>query len=143
MKIIIFRLNQEEYGVEIDRVRSIERISHITRIPNMESYIKGVINLRGIVTPIIDLRTRFGVSSAEENDSTRVIIISVKDIEIGMIVDAANEVIEIDENRIEPPPKATGDINVEYIRGVIKVDDRLLILLHLQKVLNIHDKEAL
>ncbi|OEF96287.1 chemotaxis protein CheW [Desulfuribacillus alkaliarsenatis] len=141
MKIIIFKLNDEEYGVEIDQVRSIERVSHVTRIPNMADFIKGVINLRGIVTPIIDLRTRFGIEAINDSDNTRVIIISVKDIEIGLVVDAANEVIEIDENRIEPAPKVIGSVEAEFIRGVIKVENRLLILLHLQKVLNLQEKE--
>lgn len=139
MKVIIFRLNQEEYGIEIDQVRSIERVSHVTRIPNTSDFIKGVINLRGIVTPIVDLRTRFGIEPIDNTDNTRVIIINVKDIEIGLIVDAANEVIEIEENRIEPAPKVIGDVEAEFIRGVIKVENRLLILLHLQKVLNMQE----
>jgi len=139
MKVIIFRLNDEEYGIEIDQVRSIERVSHITRIPNTSSYIKGVINLRGIVTPIVDLRNRFGIEAIEDSDNTRVIIICVKDIEIGLIVDAANEVIEIEETKIEPPPKVIGDVEAEFIRGVIKVGNRLLILLHLHKVLNLQE----
>jgi purine-binding chemotaxis protein CheW len=139
MKVIIFRLNDEEYGLEIDQVRSIERVSHITRIPNTSSYIKGVINLRGIVTPIVDLRNRFDIESIEDSDNTRVIIICVNDIEIGIIVDAANEVIELEETNIEPPPKVIGDVEAEFIRGVIKVGNRLLILLHLHKVLNLQE----
>ncbi|OEH84623.1 chemotaxis protein CheW [Desulfuribacillus stibiiarsenatis] len=139
MKVIIFRLKNEEYGVEIDQVRSIERLSHITRIPNTADFVKGVINLRGIVTPIIDLRKRFHIDHVEDNDQTRVIIISVKDVEIGLIVDAANEVIEIQESKIEPPPKVIDSVEAEYIRGVIKVENRLLILLHLHKVLTIQE----
>lgn len=136
IKVIVFRLKDEEYGVEVNQVKSIERLEHITRVPRTPHFIKGVINMRGIVTPIVDLRRRFGIEEAEYNEATRVIIVAVDEIEVGLIVDSANDVIDIPINAIEPPPEVVGGIEAVYLRGVAKLDRRLLILLNLDKVLN-------
>lgn len=136
MKVIVFRLGDEEYGVDVDQVRSIERLQHITRVPRTASFIKGVINLRGVVTPIIDLRTRFDLEELEPTDSTRIIIVAVDEIEVGLIVDAANDVIDIHQDIVEPPPEVVGGIEAAYLRGIAKLDNRLLILLNLDKVLS-------
>ncbi len=136
IKVIVFQLKDEEYGVEVNQVRSIERMQHITRVPRTPDFVKGVINLRGVVTPIIELRNRFGIDEVESNDSTRIIIVAVGDMEVGLIVDAANDVVDIPNDIIEPPPEVVGGIEVEYLRGVAKMEKRLLILLNLAKVLN-------
>lgn len=136
VKVIVFELRDEEYGVPVQQVGSIERMQHITRVPRTASFVKGVINLRGVVTPIIDLRKRFGIEESEYNESTRIIIVYIGDLEVGLIVDAANDVIDINQDAIEPPPEVIGTLEVEYIRGVAKLDKRLLILLNLQKVLS-------
>ncbi|GAA0365221.1 chemotaxis protein CheW [Bacillus horti] len=136
MKVIVFRLKDEEYGVEVQQVRSIERIQHITKVPKTPAFVKGVINLRGVVTPIINLRSRFEIEEEEYTDSTRMIIVAINDMEVGLIVDAANDVIDIPVSEIEPPPEVVGGIEADYLRGVAKLDDRLLILLNLDKVLN-------
>lgn len=136
IKVIIFRLKNEEYGVDVSQVKSIERMERITRVPNTAPFVKGVINLRGVVIPIIDLRNRFGIEHLEYNDSTRIVIVNVDDVEVGLIVDAANDVIDIPVNSIEPPPKAVGGVESKYLRGVAKLSNRLLILLNLDKVLN-------
>lgn len=136
VKVIVFQLKDEEYGVEVDQVRSIERMQHITRVPKTPGFVKGVINLRGVVTPIIDLRKRFGIEEIETNDTTRIIIVAVENIEVGLIVDAANDVVDIPNNVIEPPPVVVGGIEADYLRGVAKMDRRLLILLNLDKALN-------
>ncbi|WP_096189105.1 chemotaxis protein CheW [Evansella halocellulosilytica] len=148
LKVIVFQLKDEEYGVEVEQVKSIERVQHITRVPNTPPFVKGVINLRGVVTPIIDLRSRFGIEPAEETNATRIIIISYEEMEVGLIVDAANDVIDIRGEAIEPPPEVVGGLEADYIRGVAKLDKRLLILLNLDKVLNhqeineLHEIEA-
>lgn len=134
-KVIIFQLNDEEYAVSVQQVGSIERIEPITRVPQTADFVKGVINLRGIVTPIIDLRIRFGLQETEFTESSRIIIVYLDDMEVGLIVDAANDVIDIPENAIEPAPEVIGSVDVDYIDGVAKLDNRLLILLNLQKVL--------
>lgn len=136
IKVIIFRLKNEEYGVDVNQVKSIERMERITRVPNTPPFVKGVINLRGVVIPIIDLRNRFGIELLEYNDSTRIVIVNVDDVEVGLIVDAANDVIDIPVNAIEPPPKVVGGVESKYLRGVAKLSNRLLILLNLDKVLN-------
>ncbi len=136
IKVIVFQLKDEEYGVEVSQVRSIERMQHITRVPRTPDFVKGVINLRGVVTPIIELRNRFGIDVVENTDSTRIIIVAVGDMEVGLIVDAANDVVDIPNDVIEPPPEVVGGIEADYLRGVAKMDKRLLILLNLEKVLN-------
>lgn len=136
VKVIVFRLRDEEYGVEVSQVKSIEKLEHITRVPRTPKFVKGVINLRGVVTPIIDLRNRFGLEEAAYTESTRIIIVAVGELEVGLIVDAANDVIDIPVDAIEPPPEVVGGVEAAYLRGVAKLEKRLLILLNLDKVLN-------
>lgn len=136
IKIIVFQLKEKEYAIPVEQVRSIEKIQHITRVPGTASYIKGVINLRGVVTPIIDLRIRFGLDQIDYQDHTRIIIAVLDDIEVGLIVDAANDVMDIKEDAIEPPPEIVSGTEADYINGVVKIGRRLLILLDLEKVLN-------
>lgn len=136
LKVIVFQLKDEEYGIPVQQVQSIERMMHITRVPKVAKFVKGVMNLRGVVTPIIDLRKRFGIDEVQYTESTRIIIAGVNDMEVGLIVDAANDVIDIPEGAIEPPPQVVGSVEVEYLNGVAKLDRRLLILLNLDKVLN-------
>ena len=135
MKVIVFRLRDEEYGVDVNQVRSIERMQHITRVPRTPSFVKGVINLRGVVTPIINLRSRFDLEEEAYTENTRIIIVAVGEMEVGLIVDAANDVIDVPHNIIEPPPEVVGGIEANYLRGVAKLEKRLLILLNLDKVL--------
>src|SRR5690554_7567014 len=142
-KVIVFQLKDEEYGVEIEQVRSIERVLHITRVPRTPDFVKGVINLRGVVTPIIDLRSRFGIEEQDETDSTRVIIVTVNGMDVGLVVDAANDVIDIPAGTVEPPPEVVGGLEADYIRGVAKLEKRLLILLNLDKVLNAQEFEEI
>ncbi|WRP08826.1 chemotaxis protein CheW [Rossellomorea aquimaris] len=135
LKLIVFQLVDKEYAIPVDQVRSIEKLEHITRVPRTPSYVKGVINLRGVVTPIIDLRSRFDLSSSEPTESTRVIIVGLDDKEVGLIVDAANDVLDVEREMIEPSPEVVGVVEAEYIGGVVKQNKRLLILLHLDKIL--------
>lgn len=136
VKVIVFQLGEKEYAIPVNQVQGIEKAMHITRVPKTPSYVKGVINLRGVVTPIIDLRDRFNVKSMVENDDTRIIIISLDDMEVGFIVDAANDVMDIPTSSIEPQPEVVGSFEEEFISGVAKTDKRLLILLNLEKVLH-------
>ncbi|MEN2464552.1 chemotaxis protein CheW [Ornithinibacillus sp. FSL M8-0202] len=134
-KVIVFQLKDEEFAVSVQQIGSIERIQTITRVPNTAHFVKGVINLRGVVTPIIDLRSRLGIEEAEYTESTRIIIVNLEDMEVGLIVDAANDVIDISTETIEPAPEVIGAVNADYIEGVAKLENRLLILLDLRKVL--------
>lgn len=142
-KVIVFYLNDEEYAVPVEQVGIIERMQSITRVPQVEDFVLGVINLRGIVTPVIDLKARFGLEKTEITNATRIIIVYVDEIEVGLIVDEAKDVIDIPENEIEPPPEVVGAVNVDYIDGVAKVEDRLLIILNLEKVLSNDEVDGL
>ncbi|GEL06678.1 chemotaxis protein CheW [Salisediminibacterium halotolerans] len=143
VKVIVFLLKDEEYGVEVEQVRSIERLEHVTRVPSTPDFVEGVINLRGVVTPIIDLRKRFGIEEAPHSESTRVIIVTVNQMDVGLVVDSANDVIDIARDAVEPPPEVVGGLEAEYIRGVAKLEKRLLILLNLEKVLNPNELQEL
>ncbi|MFS0727862.1 chemotaxis protein CheW [Paenibacillus sp. 1P07SE] len=137
LKVIVFALASEEYGIEVDKVRTIERMMPITRVPKTLDFIKGVINLRGVVIPVIDMRGRFGLSETEPTENSRIIIVAVNELEVGFIVDAANDVIDIDSDTIDSPPEVVGGIKAKYLRGVAKLGDgRLLVMLNLSEVLN-------
>ncbi|WP_042348893.1 chemotaxis protein CheW [Bacillus massiliigorillae] len=134
MKVIVFQLKEKEYAIPVSQVRAIEKVLHITRVPNAVHYVKGVINLRGVVTPIIDLRARFNLDE-EYSDGTRIIIVSLDDLEVGLVVDAANDVIDIPSENIEPQPGVVGTDEADFITGVAKLEKRLLILIDLEKIL--------
>lgn len=135
-KVIVFRLDGEEFAVSVRQVGSIERIMPITRVPGTPPFIKGVTNLRGVVTPVIDLKSRFRNQTTKFTDSSRIIIIYLDELTVGIIVDEANDVIDIPEQTIEPQPEVINSVEADYISGVAKIDKRLLILLDLEKVLN-------
>lgn len=135
MKVIVFQLLDMEYAISVDVVQSIEKVLSITRVPKTPAYVKGVINLRGIVTPIVDLRERFGLISKEMDDSTRIIIVTLDEYDVGLVVDAANDVLDIPVNAIEPQPQVVGSVESDFISGVAKVEKHLLVMLNLDKVL--------
>ncbi|WP_082051176.1 chemotaxis protein CheW [Rossellomorea aquimaris] len=135
LKLIVFQLVDKEYAIPVNQVRSIEKLPYITRVPGTASYVTGVINLRGVVTPIIDLRSRFDLPSSDSTESTRVIIVGLEDKEVGLIVDSANDVLDVAREMIEPPPEVVGIVEAEYIGGVVRQSKRLMILLHLDKIL--------
>ncbi|ALS27569.1 chemotaxis protein CheW [Paenibacillus sp. 32O-W] len=136
LKVIVFALANEEYGIEVDKVRTVERMAPITRVPKTPPFVKGVMNLRGVVVPVIDLKGRFGLKETEPTEQSRIIVVAVNDMEVGFIVDAANDVTDIDEDAIDQPPEVVGGIKAKYLRGIAKLDDRLLIMLNLSEVLN-------
>ncbi|MFP7169147.1 chemotaxis protein CheW [Terribacillus sp. 7520-G] len=143
VKVIVFQLKNEEYAVPVTQVGSIEKMEHITRVPNTEDFIKGVINMRGVVTPIVDLRSRLGLEETPVDENTRIIIVDLDETSIGLIVDAANDVVDIPVNKIEKAPRVIGAIDIDYIDGVVNLEDRLVILLDLRKVLKFHEIEAI
>src|SRR5690554_2800288 len=137
LKVIVFTLGDESYGVEVDKVRTIERMMPMTRVPKTPPFVKGVINLRGVVVPVIDLRGRFGIEETQHTENTRNIIVNVNDIEVGLIVDSASDVINLDSDLIEDPPEVVGGIKAKYLQGVAKLENNeLLIMLNLTEVLN-------
>jgi len=135
-QLVSFRLGVEEYGVSIMKVQEIIRMQEITKVPQMPDFIEGIINLRGNVIPIIDLRKRFGLSCAEKTIDSRIVVVSVRERIVGIIVDGVSEVLRLSEEQIEPPPPAVSTAGREYIKGVGKLEKRLLILLDIDKILS-------
>ncbi|MFJ7469036.1 chemotaxis protein CheW [Peribacillus frigoritolerans] len=141
MKVIVFQIKDKEYAIPVDKVSGIEKLLHITRVPKALKFVKGVINLRGVITPIIDLRVRFDFEEVEYDESTRIIIVLLDDMEVGLIVDSANDVLDIPVESIEPQPEVVGHLASEYISGVAKIDKRLLVLINLEKALSLEMTE--
>ncbi len=135
MQIVSFRLAQEEYGIEITKVQEIILMGEITRVPQTPPYIKGLINLRSTVIPIVDLRQRFGLPQEEASDETRIMVVNVSGRTIGIIVDGVSEVLRISRDQIAPPPPTVAGLGREYLTGLVKLEKRLLILLDIDKIL--------
>ncbi len=137
-KYLTFCLAGEEYGLEILKVREIIGIMDITAIPQVPPDVKGVINLRGKVIPVIDLRLKFGMEPAEYTDQTCIVVVDVGAL-VGVIVDTVQEVLDIDENQIDPPPPLGACVDTTFILGMGKVKDDVKILLEIDKVLGSDD----
>lgn len=136
MQIIVFAVAAERYGVDVAQVRSIERVPSISRVPRTLPFIKGVINLRGTVTPVMDLRGRFGFPDTEYGEDSRIVVVEVDQTTIGLIVDAVMDVTTLDASAIQPPPALVGGVQAVYLNGVAQTADGLLILLNLERVLS-------
>jgi purine-binding chemotaxis protein CheW len=143
MQLVSFRLLQEEYGIEITRVQEIILMGEITRIPQTPNYIKGLINLRSTVIPIVDLRLRFGLPSQEPTDETRIMVVNMSGKTIGIIVDAVSEVLRISNDQISPPPPTVTGLGRDYLTGLVNLDDRLLILLNIDQLFGEEESSAL
>lgn len=137
---VIFKLAEESYGIAIGHVKLIEKPSQFTRVPNAPDYVKGVINLRGEVITVLDLRKRFELSEMEDDSNARIIILNFEELVIGFYVDASSEVLEINQEDIDNPPSTTNSEKENFISGVGKNDGRLILLLDLEKVLGLHEK---
>jgi purine-binding chemotaxis protein CheW len=139
MQLVSFRLAQEEYGIEITKVQEIILMGEITRVPQTPPYIKGLINLRSTVIPIVDLRLRFGLAHQEPTDDTRIMVVNVSGKTIGIIVDAVSEVLRIAHDQIAPPPPTVSGLGRDYLTGLVRLENRLLILLQIDKLLSEED----
>ncbi len=135
MQLVSFRLAQEEYGIEITKVQEIILMGEITRVPQTPPYIKGLINLRSTVIPIVDLRLRFGLQPEAQTDETRIMVVNVRQKTVGIIVDAVSEVLRIAKEQIAPPPPTVAGLGRDYLTGLVKLENRLLILLEIDKIL--------
>ena len=142
LQLVSFRLASEEYGIEITKVREIILMGEITRVPQTPEYIKGLINLRSTVIPIVDLRLRFELPQEKVSDETRIMVVNVAGKTIGIIVDAVNEVLRVSQKQIAPPPPTVAGLRREYLTGLVKLDKRLLILLDIDKILGEDATEA-
>lgn len=141
--LVTFKIGEEEFGVDILSVETIIRMMEITKIPKAPGFVEGVINLRGMIIPIIDFRKRFNMQPRDEGKDTRIIVTNVNNKQMGFIVDSVSEVIRLPVSAIEPPPPIVSGIEAEYIDGVGKLDDRLLILINIEKLFSEEDKKIL
>ena len=133
-QLVTFFLGEEVYGIDILAVQEIIRMQSITEIPRTADYVEGVINLRGKVIPIIDLRKRFSLTISEETKDTRIVVVEIENKVIGMIVDGVSKVLRLSASLVEPPSPIIGGVDSNYIRGVGKIDDQLVVLLDLTKI---------
>jgi purine-binding chemotaxis protein CheW len=130
-----FFLEGEEYGVDVRQVQEIRRLSEITTVPRAPGYIRGVINLRGRILPVLDLKRKLGLGEVEAGRATRIVVVRVGERLLGLLVDGASQVLKVAVSRIEPPPEEVVERGGDYIRGVAKLDDRLIILVDLERLL--------
>ncbi len=142
-QFISFSVGDEEYGLELLRVKEVIRVREITWLPKAPSFVKGIINLRGDVIPIIDLRDKFGLEAKEATAMTRVIVVEVEGKLMGMVVDSASQVVRIPADQIDPPPPVLGGFTQEFITGVGKIDDKLIILLNSDAILTAEERTQL
>ena len=142
-QIVIFELGSEHFGADIATVESIIKIQPITQLPHAPSFVEGVTNLRGKVLPVIDLRKRFGLPVQETDKNGRIIVVSVDQMEVGMIVDEVSEVLTLPEGAVEAAPAIATTIDSSFIKGIAKLDQRLVILLDLTHVLSTKEQAQL
>jgi purine-binding chemotaxis protein CheW len=135
-KFLTFFLSGEEYGIEILSVHEIIGMLPITGVPGTPGYICGIVNLRGKIIPIVDLRRKFGMESKEQTAETCIIVVHVQGVEVGIVVDRVSEVLRIDEKDIEPPPSFGKDVNTDFILGIGKSLAKVKILLNIDRVLS-------
>jgi len=134
-----FKIGDEEYGIEIMYVIEVIGIQKITEVPDMPIFVKGVINLRGQVIPVMNVRSRFGMEEHEYDERTCIVVVTIKDSAIGLVVDMVSDVIDIPEANVDPPPKISRKPGNRFIKGLGKIDNQVKILLDVQKLL--YDEE--
>ncbi len=140
VQVVVFQVADEHYAVDISGVREILRLPEITKVPHSPEFVDGVINPRGTVIPVIDLHKRFGIEERESTNDTRVMVLNVSDSLVGAIVDSVSEVMTFTDEQIEPVDRLSVTISAEYITGVAKMEDRLVILLDYEKVLGASER---
>jgi len=144
LQLVVFNSGSEEFGVEIMNVQEIIRMTNITKIPQAPEYIRGIINLRGRIIVVINLNVVMGMGSKEQTENTRIIVANIGETVMGFVVDSVSEVIRLQEKNVEPAPAVIASkIGTEYVLGVGKLDNRLLILLNLNKILGANELHSI
>lgn len=143
LQLVSFKIGEEEFGIDILKVQEINRMMQITKVPNSPDFIDGVVNLRGRIIPVIDLRTRLNMPRIEHDNRTRIIVVDLNGVTVGFIVDEVSEVLRIPKSITEPPPAMVAGIDSDYITAVGKLEDRLLILLDLEKIFSLDESNKL
>ncbi len=143
LQLVSFKIGNEEFGVDILKVQEINRMLTITQVPNAPDFVEGVVNLRGKIIPVVNLRKRLNMPPIENDSKTRIIVVEIQENTVGFIVDEVKEVLRIPKSITEPAPSMIAGIKTEYITAVGKLEDRLLILLDLEKILSSEEVEKL
>src|SRR3972149_6999515 len=141
-QLVVFDLVPEAYGVDIGAVREIIRVQEITHVPNAPDFVEGVINLRGKVIPVVDLRKRFGIAPVDQTNDSRIVVVDIAGEDIGVMVDGVTEVLRIAEDTVETASSIITTAHSYYILGIAKLGERLIILLDLEKTLSQREKAA-
>ncbi|MBN2556941.1 MAG: purine-binding chemotaxis protein CheW [Anaerolineales bacterium] len=139
-QLVVFQLSSEQYAMSIAAVEGIIKMQSITRVPHAPACVEGVTNLRGEVLPVIDLRKRFELEMTAASEDTRIIVVELNGEKAGMVVDGVSEVIKIPEEAIEPPAAIVSGVDTAFIRGIATIEDRLIILVDLEKVLSLEEQ---
>jgi purine-binding chemotaxis protein CheW len=142
-QLVVFELANELYGVNIAAVESIIKMQVITQLPHTPSYVKGVTNLRGSVLPVIDLRARFGLERREDSKQTRIMIVTLGNVKAGIVVDGVSEVLRISDETLEPLPAMLNTVDAAFLKGIARLENRLIILLELGRVLNLDEQKSI
>jgi purine-binding chemotaxis protein CheW len=140
-QIVVFELDNEHFGLDISVVEGIIKMQSITKMPQAPYYIEGITNLRGVVVPVMDLRRRFGLETKAWNKDTRIVVVYMNGMKVGMIVDSVSQVLRIQDEQIEPPPPMVTVGASTANRGIAKLENRLVILLDLSRVLSLEEQE--
>ena len=143
LQLVSFKIGDAEFGVDILRVQEINKMMELTVVPNTASFIEGVVNLRGRIIPVLNLRSRLGLEVKKYDSETRIIVVDLEDKTIGFIVDEVKEVLRIPKSITEQPPEIVSGVDSDYITAIGKLEDRLLILLDLTKILSNEEKKEL
>lgn len=143
LQLVSFVIDGEEFGIDILKVQEIIRPVPVTRVPNAPKAVEGVINLRGRIVPVVDARSRFGLPPRPADADARIVVVELEDRTVGFVMDAVREVVRVDRSVIEPPPELAVGVDADYVRGVAKLDDRLVILLDVERVLADDEFDAL
>jgi purine-binding chemotaxis protein CheW len=143
MQLVSFKLGKEIYGIEITKIREIILVGEITQVPETPHYIKGLINLRSSVIPVIDLRARFLLPEGELGQDSRIMVLNVGDRTIGIVVDSVNEVLRVSQEQVSPAPPTVASLGNQYMTGLVQVDEQLLILLDVDRLFGEEETAAI
>jgi purine-binding chemotaxis protein CheW len=142
-QIVVFRLGGEEFGVDVFSVLEILRHQQVTPVPRAPAFVEGVIDVRGTLIPVVDLRKRFELAEAPIDGQTRIVVTQYEDERLGLVVDAVSEVLRVAESAISDPPQYVRGLAAEYVRGMVRVEERLVVLLEVERILSSQERIAL
>ena len=142
-EVLAIAIGTEEYGIDIGRIQEIRGYDAVTKLANAPEFIKGVINLRGVILPIVDLRLMFGMENPRYDALTVVVVLSIGEQTLGMVVDSVSDVVNLAPDQVKPPPAASGALHIDYVTGLGTLDDRMLILIDIARLMTAHQMTAI